>query len=84
MGWRALDRSEKVLGKVYPDTLTSVSNLAVVLERQGKYEVAERDEPTGAEREREGAEKKHQRPDECLLPGLLIVCPASIRACPSH
>jgi tetratricopeptide (TPR) repeat protein len=32
---------EKVLGPEHPDTLTSMSNLAVVLERQGKYEEAE-------------------------------------------
>ena len=29
---------EKVLGPEHPDTLTSVSNLGSVLERQGKYE----------------------------------------------
>jgi tetratricopeptide (TPR) repeat protein len=30
-----------VLGKGHPDTLTSVSNLALVLSDQGKYEAAE-------------------------------------------
>ncbi len=29
-----------MLGKEHPDTLTSVSNLVAVLERQGKYEAA--------------------------------------------
>jgi tetratricopeptide (TPR) repeat protein len=38
---RALEGSEKALGLEHPDTLTSISNLALVLERQGKYEEAE-------------------------------------------
>jgi hypothetical protein len=38
---RALDGREKALGKEHPSTLTSVSNLALVLERQGKYKAAE-------------------------------------------
>jgi hypothetical protein len=33
--------SEKVLGREHPDTLTSVSNLGSVLDRQGKYGEAE-------------------------------------------
>ncbi|KAL8646144.1 MAG: hypothetical protein Q9210_006299, partial [Variospora velana] len=41
MNQRALDGSERVLGKEHPDTLTSVSNLASVLQDQGKYEEAE-------------------------------------------
>jgi len=32
---------EKVLGPQHPDTLTSVNNVGLVLERQGKYEEAE-------------------------------------------
>jgi Tfp pilus assembly protein PilF len=32
---------EKALGKDHPNTLTSVSNLAGVLQYQGKYEAAE-------------------------------------------
>ena len=41
MNRRALEGSEKALGKEHPDTLTSVSNLALVLSSQGKYEAAE-------------------------------------------
>src|SRR5882757_7950127 len=32
---------EKVLGKEHPETLTSMNNLALVLDSQGKYEAAE-------------------------------------------
>jgi tetratricopeptide (TPR) repeat protein len=41
MNRRALEGSEKVLGKDHPSTLTSVSNLASVLQGQGKYEAVE-------------------------------------------
>jgi hypothetical protein len=41
MNRRALAGREKVLGVEHPDTLTSVSNLALVLRYQGKYETAE-------------------------------------------
>src|SRR4051794_37153198 len=41
MNRRALERYEKALGKELPSTLTSVSNLALVLRSQGKYEAAE-------------------------------------------
>ncbi|KIX03312.1 uncharacterized protein Z518_06864 [Rhinocladiella mackenziei CBS 650.93] len=41
MNRRALSGREKVLGMDHPDTLTSVSNLASVLQDQGKYEEAE-------------------------------------------
>ncbi|KAL9630085.1 MAG: hypothetical protein Q9164_006593 [Protoblastenia rupestris] len=41
MDRRALDGREKVLGKEHPDTLMSVSNLALVLQYQGKYDEAE-------------------------------------------
>ena len=41
MNRRALDGREQVLGKEHPYTLTSVSNLALVLHSQGKYEEAE-------------------------------------------
>jgi len=37
----SLDIREKVLGRKHPDTLTSVSKLGSVLERQGKYDEAE-------------------------------------------
>ena len=37
---RALELRETVLGKEHPNTLTSMSNLAGVLESQGKYEDA--------------------------------------------
>ncbi|KAH8724011.1 hypothetical protein GQ44DRAFT_596102, partial [Phaeosphaeriaceae sp. PMI808] len=39
---RALEGKEKELGVHHPDTLTSVSNLALVLQDQGKYEEAEK------------------------------------------
>ena len=39
---RALKGSEKVLGVNHPDTLTSVGNLASVLQHQGKYDEAAR------------------------------------------
>ena len=39
---RALKLREKVLSPEHPDTLTSMSNLARVLDSQGKYEVAEK------------------------------------------
>ena len=35
-------KTEKMLGKEHPDTLTSMNNLASVLDRQGKYEEAEK------------------------------------------
>jgi hypothetical protein len=41
MHQRALEGKEKVLGVEHPSTLTSVSNLVVVLGDQGKYEAAE-------------------------------------------
>jgi len=31
---------EKVLGKEHPNTLTRINNLAVLLNRQGKYDAA--------------------------------------------
>lgn len=42
MNRRALERSEKALGNDHPDTLNSVSTLAVILRYQEKYEEAER------------------------------------------
>ncbi|KAL9032959.1 MAG: hypothetical protein Q9214_007737, partial [Letrouitia sp. 1 TL-2023] len=36
-----MEGSKKVLGKEHPHTLTSVDNLALVLQRQGKYKEAE-------------------------------------------
>src|SRR5436305_13576951 len=41
MNRRALKGREKVLGNEHPATLSSLSNLATVRERQGKYEEAE-------------------------------------------
>lgn len=41
MGRRALDGWEKALGKEHPITLTSVDDVASVLQYQGKYEAAE-------------------------------------------
>jgi Tetratricopeptide repeat len=41
MNRRALEGSEKALRKEHPDTVTSVNNLAIVLQDQGKYEKAE-------------------------------------------
>jgi Tetratricopeptide repeat len=38
---RALDGMEKMFGREHSDTLASVSNLALVLADQGKYEEAE-------------------------------------------
>ena len=34
---RALEASERVLGKEHPDTLTSVNNLALLYYAQGRY-----------------------------------------------
>ena len=42
MNRQALERRKMVLGKEHPDTLTSVSNLALVLQDQGKYKAAEK------------------------------------------
>ncbi|KAH8683388.1 hypothetical protein BGZ60DRAFT_524713 [Tricladium varicosporioides] len=39
---RVLERREKELGEQHPDTLASVSNLALVLQHQGKYDEAEK------------------------------------------
>lgn len=41
MDRRALEGREKAVGKEHPDTLTSVSILALVLQYQGKYDEAE-------------------------------------------
>jgi hypothetical protein len=41
MNRRALKGFEKLLENEHPSTLTSVSNLALVLQNQGKYEAAE-------------------------------------------
>jgi hypothetical protein len=41
MGRSVLEAREAVLGAEHSDTLTSVGNLGLVLERQGKYEEAE-------------------------------------------
>ncbi|KAK3613285.1 hypothetical protein LTR22_028216, partial [Elasticomyces elasticus] len=41
MNRRALKGREKALGPEHPDTLTSVSDLPLVLQSQGKYEAAE-------------------------------------------
>ncbi|KAH8669305.1 hypothetical protein BGZ61DRAFT_483478 [Ilyonectria robusta] len=41
MNRRALETKERVLGREHPSTLTSINNLATVLQDQGKYEEAE-------------------------------------------
>jgi hypothetical protein len=41
MNRRVLEGYEKELGANHPYTLTSVSNLTLVLERRGRYEEAE-------------------------------------------
>ena len=41
LNWRALEGCEKKLGEQHPNTLMSVSNLALVLWAQGKYDKAE-------------------------------------------
>ncbi|KAH8733178.1 kinesin light chain 1 [Phaeosphaeriaceae sp. PMI808] len=41
MNRRELECAKKVLGPEHPDTLTSMGNLALVLDNQGKYEEAE-------------------------------------------
>ena len=41
MNRRVLGGREKVLGRDHPDTLSSVGNLASVLQDQGKYEAEE-------------------------------------------
>ena len=58
---QTLARYEKVLGAEHPDTLTSMSNLVGVLDRQGKYEEAESmHRPTLARYEKVlGAEHPH-------------------------
>ena len=38
---RALEASERVLGKEHPDTLLSVNNLAMLYQAQGRYAQAE-------------------------------------------
>jgi len=38
---RTLELMETVLGREHPDTLTSMNNLALVLDSQGKYSEAE-------------------------------------------
>jgi tetratricopeptide (TPR) repeat protein len=38
---RALEAREKVLGREHPDTLNSVNNLGLVLDKQGQYDAAE-------------------------------------------
>jgi hypothetical protein len=42
MNRRALEGDEKLLGREYLDTLTSVGNLASVLRDQGTYKKAEK------------------------------------------
>ena len=41
MNRQTLARQEKVLGLEHSDTLTTMNNLALVLDSQGKYEEAE-------------------------------------------
>lgn len=41
MHWETLELKEKVLGRENPSTLSSMNNLALVLNSQGKYKEAE-------------------------------------------
>ena len=41
MHQQELGLCKRVLGKEHPDTLTSISNLAIALDNQGKYSEAE-------------------------------------------
>jgi Tetratricopeptide repeat len=72
MNRRVLAGSEKVLGVEHPITLTSVSNLVLVLQDQGKYEAVEemlrralagREKVLGVEHPDTltGSERAHQR-----------------------
>ena len=36
-----LEHREKLLGPKHPDTLTSINNLGLILDQQGKYKEAE-------------------------------------------
>jgi tetratricopeptide (TPR) repeat protein len=67
---RALEEREKELGDRHPDTLTSVNNLALVLQYQGKYDEAEK----LSRRALEGTEKKlgAQHPDTLVSVHCLV------------
>jgi len=52
MNRQALDTSrDRVLGLEHPDTLMSVSDLALVLQDQGKYEAGGEDESASTKRQ---------------------------------
>jgi hypothetical protein len=78
---QTLARREKVLGHEHPDTLTSMNNLATVLESQGKYEEAEAIHRQTLER----TEKVlgHEHPDTLTSMGNLAGV-QSHRATPHH
>jgi len=41
MNWQVLERYNKALGEEYPNTLTCMDNLTLILQDQGKYKAAE-------------------------------------------
>ncbi|PSN59063.1 TPR domain protein [Corynespora cassiicola Philippines] len=59
MNRRALEGREKALGNEHPDTLTSVSNLALVLRDQGKYDKAEKLIRQALERKKNALGEQH-------------------------
>jgi len=59
MNRRALEGREKALGKEHSDTLTSVNNLALVLQYRGKYEAAEEMNWRALEGYEKGLGKEH-------------------------
>jgi hypothetical protein len=59
MNQRALEGRERVLGKEHPDTMTSMNNLAVVLQGQGKYEQAEERNQRALEGREKALGKEH-------------------------
>jgi hypothetical protein len=59
MNRRVLEGREKALGKEHPDTLTSVNNLAVVLQDQRKYKQAEEMNRRALEGREKVLEKEH-------------------------
>ncbi|PWW77303.1 hypothetical protein C7212DRAFT_185931 [Tuber magnatum] len=60
MNRRALEGKEKILGLDHPETLTSVNNLALVLQYQGKYDESEAMNRRALEGRRGGCIKKRE------------------------
>ena len=70
---------EALLGAEHPDTLTSVSNLAMVLAGSGEVRGGRGDEPASAGEEREGAgEGAPRHADQRILPGFPFPSTASV------